>query len=345
MDKIVNIGIVTFNRLEYTKKCIESVLKYTDYPHVITVVDNFSQDGTRDFLNDLKSKGLIKNLVLLNENIGVAKASNIAWLSASEAGYYLKLDNDVIIQKSPWLTPMVEIIECIPVSGAVAYKFEKPNYPIITMNGRQIRLKHGNLGGACILIPKRTEKLLGYWCEDYGLYGQEDLDYGIRIQLAGLLNIYMEDELTLSHVDSGDNQDYVAWKKEQFKKNNNYERIADNVYGFFKGFRSLYYRSAYAETYLSLSENPLYNDVQDAQNKMHVLISSRNYDEAIKEAEMLLNRYPGFAFLHNFLKSIYQIKENAIKAAYHHEQAKLINPFIHEVPPNLADFLEQVMKT
>ncbi|MEW6002824.1 MAG: glycosyltransferase [Nitrospirota bacterium] len=342
MEKYVNVSIVTFNRLEYTEKCIESVLKNTDYPHVITIVDNFSQDGTRDFLKDLKSKGLIKNLVLLDENIGVAKASNIAWLLEPSSEYYLKLDNDIIIQKSPYLSPMVETIESVPVLGAIAYNFEKVSYPLQTLNDYRIRLKHGNLGGACILIPKRTEKLLGYWCEDYGLYGQEDLDYGIRIQLIGLLNAYMEDEQIVSNTDFDDNKEYTQWKKEQFEKNDNYTRIVNNVYGFFKGLRSLYYRSTFAERYLSIEESTSNNDIQEVLNRIHSLISNKNYDEAIKEAENLLQIYPGFAFLHNYLKSLYQIKGNGIKVAYHHEQAKLINPYIYEVPPNLADFYELI---
>ncbi|MFZ3136238.1 MAG: glycosyltransferase [Thermodesulfovibrionales bacterium] len=344
MKKYVNIAIITFNRLEYTQKCIGSVLKYTDYPHVITVIDNYSQDGTRDFLKDLKTKGLIKNLVLLDENIGVAKASNIAWLLEPSSEYYLKLDNDIVIQKSPWLTPMAETIESIPVLGAVAYNFEQASYPLQTINGHRVRLKHGNLGGACILISKRTEKLLGYWCEDYGLYGQEDLDYGIRIQLIGLLNAYMEDEQTVINMGMDDDKEYTQWKNDQFEKSNNYTKIANNVYGFFKGSRSFYYQAIFAENYLSLKESASINNIRTALNKIHSLINSKNYDEAIEEIENLLQTYPGFAFLHNYLKSLYQVKGNGTKAAYHHEQAKLVNPYIHEVPPNLADFYARVMK-
>ena len=345
MEKTVNISIITFNRLEYTKRCIDSILQHTDYPHIITIVDNGSKDGTREFLKTLKSQGTIKNLVLLDENIGVAKASNIAWLLEPSSEYYLKFDNDILVQKSHWLTPMVETIYGIPVLGAVAYNLENANYPLQPMNGYRIRLKHGNLGGGCMLIPKRTEKLLGYWCEDYGLYGQEDLDYGIRIQLTGLLNAYMADDQIVSNSDSGDNKEYDQWKNVQFEKNDNYNKIVNNVYGFFKGLRSLYYKPAFAEKYLSLEKKAFDNDLQDALNRMNSLISSKNYDEAIKEAEQLLLSYPGFAFLHNRIKSIYQIKGDRTKASYHHEQAKIINPLIDEVPPNLADFYTQIMKT
>jgi|GEM_PF-1320781 GT2 family glycosyltransferase len=344
MDNFVNICIVTFNRLEYTIKCIESVLSYTDYPHVVSVVDNFSQDGTREYLNDLKSKGLIKNLVLLDENIGVAKASNIVWLLEPSSAYYLKLDNDMVFLKSPWLGPMLETLNSTPATGAVAYKTENIAYPTQLINGRNLRVKHGNLGGACILIPKYTEKLIGYWCEDYGLYGQEDLDYGIRIQLTGLLNIYMEDDQTAIHVDSGSDSAYAEWKKQQFEKNNLYAKIVENVYGFFRGIRPLYYKPAFAMGYLSISESSFSNDVQDSINRMLSFVNNGNYKEAITEAEKLLQEYPGFAFLHKYLTSFYQATGNQNKAAYHYEQAISVNPFIHDIPPNLAQAYEAFMK-
>lgn len=204
-NKYVNICMVTFNRLEFTKKAVESLVRYTRYPHVITIVDNNSQDGSKEYLQELKRKGIIKNLVLLEDNIGVAKASNIAWSREPEAEYYLKLDNDIIIQKTDWLSPMVEAIDNIPKLGAIGYNFESVSYPLETIQGGyRLRVKrNANIGGACYLIPKRVERILGYWCEDYGLYGEEDGDYSYRIRLAGLFNAYMEDEEIGFHLPGG----------------------------------------------------------------------------------------------------------------------------------------------
>lgn len=200
----VNICIITYNRLAFTKECIESVLQYTDYPYVLTVVDNNSQDGTRQYLKKLKEEGKIKNLVLLDENIGVAKASNLAWSLEPNARYYLKLDNDIVFQKPGWLSNMVNVINHIPKIGVIAYNFEAKSYPCLTINDIKIRIKNPhNVGGACILIPKRTERKLGYWCEDYGLYGEEDADYGVRIHCSGLFNAYMEDENIGIHLPAG----------------------------------------------------------------------------------------------------------------------------------------------
>ncbi|MEW5976528.1 MAG: glycosyltransferase [Acidobacteriota bacterium] len=201
--RYVNIGMVTYNRLEFTRRSIEALLKNTRFPYVLTVVDNHSQDGTVEYLKQLKREGIIKNLVLLTENVGVAKASNLAWQMEEAAAYYLKLDNDIVIQKPDWLDQMVEVIDDLPQLGAVAYNFEPVSYPVHRQNGHTVRIKDGTLGGACFLVPRRTHEKLGFWCEDYGLYGEEDFDFSHRLQFAGLQTAYMEDEDVGLHLPGG----------------------------------------------------------------------------------------------------------------------------------------------
>ena len=203
-NKFVNICMVTYNRVEFTRLAIDSIMNHTVYPHVVTIVDNHSQDGTKEYLLDLKSKGIVKNLILLDRNIGVASAANLGWLLERDAEYYLKFDNDIVIEKDNWLSNMVKVIERNGRIGAIAYNFEAVSYKLSKKKGLKIRLKSkGNLGGACILIPRRTFERLGYWCEDYGIYGEEDADYGYRIKCCGLWNVYMEDENIGLHLPAG----------------------------------------------------------------------------------------------------------------------------------------------
>ncbi len=202
-EPFVNIGMVTFNRLEFTRCAIDALLAHTKCPYVLTVVDNRSSDGTRDYLKELQGRGKIKNVILLDENEGVARASNRAWRAEPEAAYYLKLDNDIVVQKDDWLKAMVNVLGRVPFLAAVGYNVEPVSYPITEVNGVRIRIVKKNIGGACFLIPQRTQRLLGYWCEDYGRYGEEDADYCERIGLLGLLQAYMEDESMLYHLPAG----------------------------------------------------------------------------------------------------------------------------------------------
>ena len=56
--ELVSIVILTFNQLEYTIKCVESIEKHTPEPYEIIFVDNGSSDGTRDYL-----KGYAKTMI------------------------------------------------------------------------------------------------------------------------------------------------------------------------------------------------------------------------------------------------------------------------------------------
>jgi GT2 family glycosyltransferase len=202
--RFVNICMVTYNRLAFTMQALDALVHTTRYPYTLTVVDNGSSDGTRAYLQEQRRRGIIKNLVLLDTNLGVAPAANIGWLMEPEAAYYLKLDNDIVVQKPEWLDQMVTTIDTIQMAGAVAYSFEPVSYPLQRKKGLPVRLKRtGNLGGACILVPQRTREQLGYWNEEYGLYGEEDADYGYRIRRARLLNLYMADESIGLHLPAG----------------------------------------------------------------------------------------------------------------------------------------------
>ncbi|GAB6113471.1 glycosyltransferase [Desulfomicrobium salsuginis] len=273
-NKYVNICMITHNRLDFTQQSIDSILKHTIFPYTLTVIDNNSNSDTKLYLNKLKQKGIIKNLILLDKNIGVAKASNLAWSLEPNADYYLKIDNDIVINKYEWLNNLVDIADNIAECGAVAYNFEPVSYPIHVINGRRIRIKiPGNLGGACILIPRRTHEILGFWCEDYGLYGEEDADYGARILLSKKLNIYMEDENIGIHLPGGKaaiidpktfvaldekenctHYDYRKWKDEQRLNNIKSGKLHSNISNYINNNSNLYFNSNFAET---LTKNKL----------------------------------------------------------------------------------------
>ncbi len=265
--RYVNICMVTFNRLEFTKPAIASILEFTCYPHVITVVDNGSTDGTVEYLQALKKEGIITNLILLKANVGVAKASNLAWSQEPEAEYYMKFDNDIVLQKPHWLEHMIEVLDSMPDLAMVAYNFEPISYLIQTINGQRVRLKKGNLGGACVLIPKRTQEKLGFWCEEYGLYGEEDADYGLRLSVAGLKQAYMDDEEIGVHLPAGraasidpgtsvaedGMEEYQHTEYRQFKdaqrRVNMDGRAKENFQLYQQGRKSLYCTSPFVETF------------------------------------------------------------------------------------------------
>ena len=69
----VSIIIPVYNKLNYTKKCIESIFNASDdTSYEIIVVNNASTDGTEEYLNS------VSNLISINnkENLGFVEACN-----------------------------------------------------------------------------------------------------------------------------------------------------------------------------------------------------------------------------------------------------------------------------
>jgi len=198
-DKLaVNITVVCWNRLEATKRLLNSIEKFpSGYPFELTLINNGSTDGTLDFFkSDLPD--FVTRIIHIPENVGIAKAYNLGWrLGCKE--YYMKLDNDMTFLKVGWLKHLIEMVKGIPKVGAVAYNVEPNNYPVKKFGGITAQVKQGNLGGCTMLLPKDTWDKLGYWYEGFGLYGGVDGEYGNRILYAGLLNCYSTDKSMVRH--------------------------------------------------------------------------------------------------------------------------------------------------
>ena len=192
-EDLVNITMVTRNRLALTRLCLEALAAKTAHPHRITVVDNASDDGTGEYLAGMLRDGLVDTLIRLPRNAGVAVAANLGW-DAWDAPYYLKCDNDIYVQREDWLAEMVALAKGNPEAGAVCRRFSSylELVPRVLASGGTVDVSE-DLTGGCALIPRRTHRLLGYWNEDYGLYGSEDTDYGIRCLLSGLVVAYLPD--------------------------------------------------------------------------------------------------------------------------------------------------------
>ncbi|MDD6481305.1 MAG: glycosyltransferase [Lachnospiraceae bacterium] len=99
----VSIIILTWNGLDYTKKCLDSLyptVKEIDNVEVV-VVDNGSSDGTLEYLRNISWIKLIEN----EQNMGFVRGNNVAIDRIAEGDIVL-LNNDIIIEQNDWITQM-----------------------------------------------------------------------------------------------------------------------------------------------------------------------------------------------------------------------------------------------
>ena len=223
MSYRIGMTMLTYNRLEDTKITLPNVIKTASnkVAWALTVIDNGSSDGTQEYLKEQFELKMIDTLVLLKENIGVAKGQNVGWCLHDKNGAEIvgKIDNDVFFHKNNWLDAILNVLDNSPEIGALGYNCEHKNTYHIVNNGKVLyRFKGGNIGGACFFVPKHVHETLGYWTEDFDKYGEEDADYGVRIILAGFKNAYMDDETVMEHF-GHDSKEYREFKDIQRQDN------------------------------------------------------------------------------------------------------------------------------
>ena len=239
-----SIMIVTYNRIELTKKTLEGLFERTDYPFNLIFVDNNSTDGTADYLYKTCADAITENAflksftILRNEkNLGIAVARNQA-LEASHDPWLSTMDNDVLVPKG-WLSSCVEILTRNPQYGMLGVNMENVTYPLVKVNDLEWQGKpRGNLGTACTVFNRSLHKMLGYFNTEYGLYGEEDADFGMRVRVLGLKMGYLKENGT--HLGEG-NEDVGTYR--EFKTachQKNLKKFNSNCVLYSSGKKSLY---------------------------------------------------------------------------------------------------------
>lgn len=229
---MINIVLmmITYNRLELTKKTINFLLESTNQPFSLVIVDNGSTDGTVEYLKKLKLACSMKvpgeipvqvELILLPENKGIAVGRNIALKKADElnATWYCTIDNDVQMPKG-WLQECIEILEENKGFGIIGVNMEDTIYPMITRGKHTFQEKpKGNLGTACMVFRKQVHQMIGFFTTEYGMYGEEDADFGMRARVAGFKMGYIETMGNHLGADESEIGEYRAFKTKQHADN------------------------------------------------------------------------------------------------------------------------------
>jgi len=216
--------IINYNCKEFLPKCIDSVINQEYKLYEIIVIDNFSSDGSIEFI---KEKYQNLKIYIMDENIGFCKAANIG-IRNSKGDYILLLNSDVILDKN-FTKELVERINVlkenvgiisgkilrlnnenvIDSTGQFISKFLKPKergYGEIDKN----EFKEGFIFSSCGAVSLYKRKMLEdikindeYFDEDFFMF-YEDFDLGWRANLYGWKS-YFEPAAIAYHYRGGSN--------------------------------------------------------------------------------------------------------------------------------------------
>lgn len=218
-----SIIILTYNKLEYTIQCIESIRRFTKAgSYELIVVDNNSTDGTKEWL--LSQKDI--HPILNNSNLGFPKGCNQG-IEVASGEAILLLNNDTIVTKN-WLNNLLECLNSEESIGAVGCVTNNCSYaqsiPVSYKNIDEMHVfassfnqsdaskweERLKLVGFCYLVKRSVIDEVGILDERFTPGNYEDDDLSVRIRKAGYKLLLCKDTFIhhFGSVSFGSNSNY-----------------------------------------------------------------------------------------------------------------------------------------
>lgn len=169
-----SITFACFNQLEYTKRCVQSLIDTgTDLGRLV-VVDNLSSDGTQDYLRSLPLGTVIYN----KQNFGCGVAWNQGAL-ALQTEWTIVMNNDVVVAPG-WLDGLIEcarshqlkVVSPAMIEGELDYDLS--TFAAEASQKLGARARYGQPHAVCMAIHASVWQAVGFFRATPKLLGYED---------------------------------------------------------------------------------------------------------------------------------------------------------------------------
>ncbi len=238
-------------------QCLEQVLKILacdmlNPRHRFFFCVNGETKATREMLNEIASEFRNVDVVYNHENLGTAKAINLAWSFRQPGEHCVKMDDDILIAASEWIETMEEAIKRDPKIGQVGLKrkdcWETPWHESSDFKSELKMLPHEpgeswivvekvkHVIGSCVMHSSALLDKVGYLYQP-GLYGYDDVIMSHRTHLAGFYSCFLP-HIQIDHIDDGKTP-YQDWKQKHSGEQT--QTVIDLVHEMYAGRKSIYY--------------------------------------------------------------------------------------------------------
>jgi GT2 family glycosyltransferase len=212
----VSIALLTWNGLDYTKACLESIRTNTDFrDYRLVVVDSGSTDGTVEYLQAQPDVQTVLN----GANLGFAKGRNVAIAHTDPLSDVILLNNDTEIVQPDWIAMLQSVAYSSDDIGLVGCRLIRPDgmlqhvgayLPVDTFAGEQVGTCERDINQfpgnndvesvvfACVYIKRATLDAVGLLDEEYFSYFG-DTDYCLRVKERGLRVVCCGDVRVVHH--------------------------------------------------------------------------------------------------------------------------------------------------
>lgn len=198
MEK-VTIGIINFNGRNTLPQTLQSIQNLRYPAFTLLVVDNYSTDGSREWVQQYCPD---IECICLDSNLGLPGARNVV-LQHAQTDYVFIVDNDIIVEPDA-LFHLMQVIKKVPRAAACHAEMRDPKDPMLAChyNGGWIHYlcalvprksycaerceyeAFDVVSGGALLIDRRAALRIGGFDEDY-FFNWEDTDFTSRFTLAG----------------------------------------------------------------------------------------------------------------------------------------------------------------
>lgn len=171
---MILISLVTHNRLDYTKRSLESLKQTTVVPHKIIAVDNASDDGTQEWLKEQSEQGVIDAALLFEDNRYPGAAANAGWAAGMEhlmpdADFLMRSDNDMEYRKG-WDEEAMKAFASFQFLGQLGLMNQEQCFepgknlvvPRTADNGYEVNVHWTNIGGTHVMRRELWEMGIRY---------------------------------------------------------------------------------------------------------------------------------------------------------------------------------------
>lgn len=280
--KTVYIIILTWNHLQDTIECLESVFK-SNYPsfHVV-IVDNASTDNT---LQTISEKYPNVFIIPNPDNYGYAEGNNVGirYAQSNNADYIFVLNNDTVIQADS-ISCLVDELEKCPdtiAASPISYYYDQPEKiyfagGVISPEGKvghatsikeQVGYETEWLNGCALMMRAKFLSEVGLFNPEYFLLF-EDTDWSLRAIRSGFC-LRIVPEATILHKAST-----------SFQGPNS----AKQIYYYLRNYHLFYKNNYPANIRFSFHLNRIKKDLRSVKKTVKILLGKDPKNRAIRLA-------------------------------------------------------------
>lgn len=217
---MISVVIPHYNNLQILRNCLKAISQSLKRKTEIIIVDNGSTDGSREYLEQLKAKGLMLKAIFNDRNYGFAKAVNQG-IKVARNDWIVVMNNDVKVGKN-WFKTIAQELKKLPAytksterQGRVGCLFGKvlngdgtkieSTGLIFWLKGKAFNRGNGepaNTGkynskefvfgssASIVVYYKPALEMIGFFDEDFFAY-EEDIDLALRLHSAGWKTMFI----------------------------------------------------------------------------------------------------------------------------------------------------------